>query len=144
MSTANPILQSRVDVRAAETVRKFAADVGALIDQPINDVYFTAGTQVATARPVTCQVRDRRKNVRSGRQIIAVWAATTAGGAPSGTPTFDATPTSGTQLHADGSVYIYLTDADGKVVVDVDSAAATLYFNGVWLGRPKETALVWA
>lgn len=144
MSTNNPILQSRVDVRAPETVRKFAADVGSLIDRPVNDVYFTAGTQASTTRAVTCQVRDRNKHVREGRHIIAVWAATATGGGPSATPTFDSTPTAGTQIQSTGSLYIYVTDTAGKVVVDVDSAAATLYFNGVWLGRPQETALTWA
>lgn len=142
MSTANPILQSAVDVRAPETVRKFAGDVGALIDSPINDVYITAAAQVATTRTLTIQVRDRRKRARTGRHLIAVWAATASGGAPSGTPTFNA-PADGVLIQSTGDVYVYLTDGDGVVTVDVDSAAATLYFGGAWLGRPKETALAW-
>lgn len=139
---SNPIIQSRIAGASAAEIAKFARDVGAVIDRPINDVYATAAAQAGGDRTVTFQVRDRARNPRKGRHLVAVWAATASGGAPSASPTF-AAPSSGALIQSTASVYLYITDADGQVVVDVTASAGTWYFEGVWLGRPVETALVW-
>lgn len=143
MSTANPIIQSRINGRDPEAVRKAIADIGSLIDEPINSVYATAAVQSTTDRVVTFQVRDRVKNVRTGRQIIAVWVSATEGGAPSSSPTW-ASPSAGTLIRTDADVKRYLTDATGKVTVTVTASAGTWYFSGVWVGRPTERPLIWS
>lgn len=143
MSTANPIIQGKINGRDPEAVRKAIADIGALIDEPINSVYATAGTQSTGDRDVTFQVRDRLKNTRSGRQIIAVWVSATEGGAASASPTWGSA-TAGTLIRTDSNIRRYITDDSGKVTVPVTASAATWYFSGIWVGRPTERPLVWA
>lgn len=139
---ANPIIQSRINGGVPAEVAKFARDTGAVIDRPINDVYITAAAQVSGDRELTLQVRDRAKNPRLGRHLVAVWAATASGGPPSASPTFGA-PASGALIQSTASVYVYVTDDDGQVVLDVTASAGTWYFEAIWLGRPAETALAW-
>lgn len=143
MSTANPIIQGQINARDPAAVRKAVSDLAALIDEPINSVYATAGTQTGNERTVTFQVRDRRKNVRTGRQFIACWASATSDGAPSSSPLWDV-PSAGTEQSNAADIHVYLTDDEGKAVVAIQSSAATLYFSGIWLGRPTERPLVWA
>ena len=105
-------------------------------------MYATAGTQTGNERTVTFQVRDRRKNVRTGRQFIACWASATSDGAPSSSPLWDV-PSAGTEQS--NAADIHVPDRRrGKAVVAIQSSAATLYFSGIWLGRPTERPLVWA
>lgn len=137
---ANPILQSRI--KGEEQAEKFARDVGAIIDRPVNSVYITAGAQAGTDRVLTLQVRDRAKNVRLGRHVVALWAANTSGGAPGGSVTL-ASPSAGSLIQSTANLFVYITDANGQVVVTVTSTAATRYFEAVWLGSPRETALTW-
>lgn len=126
-------------------LRRFARNVGAIIDKPIYHGWVGAdaqGTVSPNVRRLTYQVRNRRGDALLGRFIVHLWLAATATGAPQGAQTVDFK--SGTILETvlgDGEWRVQ-TDASGQVVMDVTvTGGGTRYLRSFVLSRMDSALL---
>jgi hypothetical protein len=144
----NALINGLFNVTKAQDLANFCRDVAAFIDRPILTGDVTFGAEVALARTVTVQARDRKGNARNGRFYIAVYVATAARGDPDSAPTLGA-PSAGilisnlTQTGA-SPAYLFLSDSAGKVVFTLTAGGAgTLYLNTSVVGIGNENPIVY-
>lgn len=102
---------------------RFVDQVVRAVDLPPHATVVSAAAQVGGDRRVLVQVVDRNRFPLPGRFVVHVYAATAAGGDPSGTPTFGS-PVKGAIIHSGGNVQTYLSDADGRVEFDLERGSA--------------------
>ncbi len=104
----------------------------------------TAGAEAADVRRITLQVRDRLRNVWKRRWRVHFYLTTTEGGNPGGTQTV--VFVSGTLLdtHTANVRYTALTDADGKIEIDVGViGAGTRFVYADVIGEPVGLGFAW-
>ncbi|HAU38852.1 MAG TPA: hypothetical protein DCX07_14190 [Phycisphaerales bacterium] len=96
----------------------------------------TAGAEAANVRRITVQVKDANGNDLAGRFRVRVWESDAEYGAPAAAGTWALVTGGGYDEESADCAYLYVSDATGKVEVDVTIVGAfTKYFmaeiNGV-------------
>lgn len=132
-------LNSNLPESVDPSFRRFARNVGAIIDQPLYraSVSFDAqGTVGPGIRRVSVQVRNRRGDPLSGRFIVHCWLAATADGGPQSAQSV--TFRAGTILETvvGNGEWRVLTDEAGRIVMDTGVlGSATRYARSFVLSR---------
>ncbi len=133
------------DVIAPDTLAQWGNELSALIDRPLAEPKISAGVEASDVRRVTVQLRDRIQRNRTGRQRVLVWVSTTAQGDPAGTQTVTVVDGYTLATIASNQAYELLTDAAGKVTLDIEvTGAGTRYVHALTHDRAVSAAFEWS
>lgn len=125
-------------------VRQFAQQIIRSIQQHAWDAKITAGSEAANVRRVTIQLVNRRREAIKARVPITVLIATTQSGTPTNSQTASVNAGTLYATYTTNAALLILTDADGKIELDVTVAgAATRWVTAVVPGWAAETSFDW-
>jgi len=135
-------------LRTMQDLFRWVRDAARLIGVPPLSVRISVGAEAANVRRVTFQVVNRDGAECKGLFAVHVWIATSATGGPAGSQTMTLVTGSQIQDVTTNKVYLYLTAADGTVVVDIDAGAGaqSRYIRAVVLGvadSPTDEPVTW-
>lgn len=132
------------DPSSPAQLRQFAQQVIRSIRQHAWDARITAAAEAANARRITIQLVNRRREAISARVPITVLIATSQSGTPSNSQTTSVAAGTLLDTYITNAALLALTDADGKIQLDVTVAgAATRWVTAVVPGWAAETSFDW-
>jgi hypothetical protein len=112
------------DPSSPAQLRQFAQQVRRSMQQHTIDARITAGDEAANVRRITIQIVNRRREAMAGRFPVDVLIATTQSGTPSNSQTTAVVAGTLGDTYINNAWLKLLTDADGKIQLDVTIAGA--------------------
>lgn len=124
----------------------FARKLLTLFDRPVAEASVSAAAQAGPTRRVTIQVRDRIRKAWAGRWRVHVYVTAAPDADPGGTQTVALVSGSALETFVPNVRWMFLTDTDGKVVLDLTLAGVGMRFvYADVVGKPAGSdALSWS